>query len=175
VSSPALLPMLSSPQFNGGSALGLGFAPADFYTFYDETLAAPKTLSGAAGQCIGIYGGSDTFNGILDKFTTSFGLSSYGTASYYLHRVNVDGSAFGIYNAEEPETLLDVEWAHTIAPTAPIRLYLGSYDLTTALSQAVAENLCSTIGIGYYICGATAGFFTGTLNSIFARAAAQGI
>src|SRR5208282_4311151 len=150
---------------------GTRFAPADIYTFYDETPLLPGTNGGGTGNdCIAIYDGSDTFTDIVNAFDTTFGLSPVN-----LSRVNVDGSAFGQYNGDETETLLDIEWAHAIAPGAPISLYLSA-DIPTAVERVLSDDACGAINISYGYCGGVApSFFTGTLDPIFQQAAAQGI
>jgi kumamolisin len=74
---------------------------------------------------------------------------------------------------------LDIEWGHTVAPGAPIRVYIGnpktsSDPILDALTQAVKRNTCGSISISFGYCGAAASFFTSTLDSLFAQAAAQG-
>jgi hypothetical protein len=171
---PASRPMPAIPAFKDGT--NLSFAPADMYTFYDQTPPTTNNLngSGKGNDCIAIYAQSDLFNDILDAFTTKFGLTAFGSASSYLQRIDIDGTALGIYNAAEPETLLDVEWAHAIAPGAPIRLYLSQFT-SGALNKAVTDNACGTINVSFAFCGATASFFTGVMDPIFSQASLQGI
>ena len=51
--------------------------------------------------------------------------------------------------------------------------HLGS-NLVNDITAAVTENQCSAISISYSFCGVSAGFMSGTMSPVFARAAAQG-
>ena len=44
----------------------------------------------------------------------------------------------------------------------------------TAIQRAVPDNACGAISISYGFCGESSAFYTGTLDPIFAQAAAQG-
>jgi kumamolisin len=83
-------------------------------------------------------------------------------------------------NGDEIKALLDIEWAHAVAPGAAIEVYIGNPatapidPLVSALRKAVTDNKCGAISVSYGFCGASAAFFTGTLDPIFAQAAAQG-
>ncbi len=76
--------------------------------------------------------------------------------------------------------LLDIEWAHAVAPGAAISVYIGNPatatidPLTDAINQAVTDNKCGAISISYGFCGGPSSFYTGTLDPIFAKAAALG-
>jgi subtilase family serine protease len=92
--------------------------------------------------------------------------------------VLVDGTNPG-KNSAETEALLDIEWGHTVAPGAPIRVYIGNPSVSAdplldALKQAVKKNVCGSISISFGYCGAGASFFTSTLDPLFAQAASQG-
>ena len=144
---------------NGGEAFG----PADIQTFYDESVG-----SGAdgTGNCIAIIGLSDFLDSTAALFSTQFGIPAINYT-----RV-LDGSNPGI-NGDEPESELDVQWSHATAPGASIRFHLGS-DAINDISEAVSENQCGAISISYAFCGLSSSFMTGTMDSIFKQAAAQG-
>jgi len=162
---PATRAQAAIPQFNDPT-LGQSFAPADFYEFYDET-ASSANGGGVGNDCIAIYAQSDLFSDIVSAFTTEFGLNAGS-----LSRVDTDGT-MGTYNGAETEALLDVEWSHSVAPAAPITLYLGQ-DLATAVQKSVNENACGSIDISFAICGGTADSIQ-SLDNIFSQAASQGI
>ncbi len=169
----AFSPAAEAPQYNGGT-LGDHFAPADAYTFYDETPLINGGITGSTGSdCIAIYAESDVFNNILTAFTNQF---MSGNA-VNLTRVNVDGATEGTYNGGETEALLDIEWAHSIAPSTPISLYLDNSGdaIVDAVNQAVTDNKCGTINISFSICGADSGYYLSTEAPIFSKAASQGI
>lgn len=163
---PASRAQAAVPQFHDPT-LGNSFAPQDFYTFYNQT-ASSSSGGGAGNDCIAIYAQSDIFNDIVSAFNTKFGLVSTN-----LSRVDTDGTT-GTFNAAETEALLDVQWAHAVAPAAPIVLYLGQ-DIPTAVQRAVTDNTCGAINISFGFCGGSPALFTTTLNPIFAQAASQGI
>ena len=90
-----------------------------------------------------------------------------------------DGSDPG-RNGDQAEALLDIEWAHAIAPGAAIRVYIGDPNnpkidpITDGIQKAVEENKCSAISISFAACGDPATFFTGTQEPIYKQAASQG-
>src|SRR5208282_936313 len=146
------------------------FAPADAYTFYDETPLINAGITGSTGSdCIAIYAESDVFNDIVSAFTTQFMSSN----AVNLTRVNVDGATQGTYNDGETEALLDIEWAHAIAPSTPISLYLDNSGnaIVDAVNQAVTDNKCGTINISFSICGAPSSYYLLTEAPVFSKAA----
>lgn len=147
--------------------LGTHFAPSDFYTFYDETGASTRG-GGTGNDCIAIYAQSDTFNDIVGAFDAKFGLPATN-----LSRVAVDNKTAGHYNGAETETLLDIQWAHAVAPAAPISLYLAQ-DIGAAVQRVINDNQCGTVNISFGLCGAPS-VTVSSLNSIFGQAASQGI
>ena len=74
------------------------------------------------------------------------------------------------------EALIDIEWSHTVAPGAPIIVYVGAqaFALQDAIQQAVTANTCGAISISFEYCDVNPSFFTGTLDPMFVQAAAQG-
>ncbi|MGO9453682.1 MAG: choice-of-anchor D domain-containing protein [Candidatus Binataceae bacterium] len=147
------------------------FAPSDAYTFYDETPLLNAGIKGATGSdCIAIYGDSDVTSNPLNAFTSQF---MNGT-TVNLTRVNADGATEGKFSGDEIEALLDIEWSHAIAPSAPIYLYLDQ-DIGDAVNHVATDNKCGTVNISFGICGAQNSYYTGTLDPIFSKAASQGI
>ncbi len=166
----AYSPAAAAPEFSDPT-LGKHFAPADAYTFYDETPLLNVGINGSTGaDCIAIYAESDVFDDIVQQFISKFNY----LPSVNLTRINVDGKTQGTYNAGETEALLDIQWVHAIAPGAPISLYLDPFP-SDGVNRAVTDNKCGTINISFSICGAASSFFTKTLDPIFAKGASQGI
>jgi len=143
-----------------------GFGPADMRTFYDESDA----LDGH-GQCIGLVEDSDWIDSAVTLFDQQFNLKT-GPVS----RVLAGGINPGI-NGDETETLLDIQWAHAIAPAAALRVYLGPRmgNILASITQAVRDNRCAAIDISFGYCGTSPTFYSKTLDSLFKQAAAQGI
>lgn len=143
------------------------FGPQDIRTFYNE-----DSLLGSAdgsGGCIAIIGLSNFPDGAVALFNNTFGLPASN-----ITRKIVDSDP-GI-NGDESEALLDIEWSHAVAPGARTNYYFGSlsHGFIKAISAAVNENACSVISISFGMCSDTKTMFTGTLDPLFKKAAAQG-
>jgi len=152
------------PEYNGG--LGTAFGPSDLWTFYDETPLLNAGTNGGSGDCLAVVEDSDYIDSAVTLFDSTFALTPASVT-----RVFADGSSPGI-NGDEIEVLLDIEWAHAVAPGAPISVYIGN--LTDAINRAVTDNQCGAISVSYGFCGGSSSFYTGLLDPIFAQAAAQG-
>ena len=139
------------------------FGPADFHTFYDETVAPGKD---GTGDCIAVVGTSDFLDSTMTAFTTQFGLPPID------YRRELHGDNPGI-NGAEAEAELDLQWSHSAAPGASIVFHLGS-DLVADIAGAVSDNQCGAISISYGYCGTWASFMTSTIDPLFRQAAAQG-
>jgi subtilase family serine protease len=153
------------------NSVGYGFGPADIYTFYDETpLKNAGTNGGGGGGCIALAEVSDYLDSAVSDFDATFGLPAFTPK-----RVFPDRSSPGPTDAEN-EVLLDIEWAHAVAPGAPISVYIGkgSNGLTDAIGRAVTSNACDAISISYSFCGGPGTFYTSTLHAMFAQAASHG-
>lgn len=148
----------------------VGFAPADVYTFYDETPLLSGGIDGSGGRCLAVIEDSD----FLDSAVTAFD-SAFHLASANVTKVFPDGTNPGI-NGDEIESLLDIEWGHAIAPGAAITAYIGSgaNALFDAIAQSVTDNACGSINISFSFCGASPSFYSGSLDPLFQQAAAQG-
>jgi subtilase family serine protease len=158
----------------GGS---IGFAPADVHTFYDENPLLNSGFTGTGTDCIALIEDSDYPDYAIAPWDTTFSLPVPN-----LTRVLADGTNPGL-NGDESESELDVEWAHAMAPSAPLRVYIGNNGAITeplapgivdALTRAISDNACSVISISYTLCGGSSSFYTSTLDGQFAKAAAQG-
>jgi subtilase family serine protease len=139
------------------------FGPADFHTFYDETVAPG---SDGTGDCIAVVGTSDFLDSTMAAFTTQFGLPPID------YRRELHGDNPGI-NGAEAEAELDLQWSHSAAPGASIVFHLGS-DLVADINGAVSDNQCGAISISYGYCGSWPSFMTNTIDPMFRQAAAQG-
>lgn len=165
---------LPAEQDGGATPLAIipparaAFAPSDFYTFYDEPAAA-RAIGGP--ECVAIVGNSNYLPAALTLFNSQFNLPNVAPSQKL-----VDGSNPGI-GTGEIEALLDLQWSHAVAPQAPQLFYLDNPttgSLVDAIAAAVQDNLCRVISISFDFCGLPDNFFTGTLDPLFAQAAAQG-
>ena len=162
------LHLASVADYSNG--LGDAFGPGDLYTFYDESPLLSAGTNGGGGDCVALAEDSDYLDSAVALFDTNFGLPVAN-----LTRVLPDGSSPGI-TGDELETLIDIEWAHAVAPGAAIRVYIGNgwNALLDAINQAVNDDACGAISISFGYCGGSSSFYTSTLDSIFLKAAAQG-
>ena len=157
-----------------GPALG----PADIYTFYDETPLLNGGTDGNNPGCIAVVEDSNIDMPAADAFNTQFGLPALSAANFNI--VLVDNTDPG-QNTDEGETMVDVNYSHTLAPGSNIRIYLGDPNNTSsspildAIHQAVTEknSPCSAISISFGFCGGSKGFYK-TQNGFFEQAASQG-
>jgi subtilase family serine protease len=160
----------ASPDFK--TSLGLGFSASDLRTYYNEAGLISGGITGTkAPDCIALAATSDLHNNSIGAFTSKFGLPA-------THLTKVFASTGGNpgFNSAELEAALDVEGSHTIAPSTPIRLYIGkgANDLQDAINRAVTDNACGTLSISFGYCINDSTFFTGTFGPIFTQAAVQG-
>ncbi len=155
-------------RYNGN----YGFAPADLATYYNETgLSSLKIKGTKAPDCIALAAVSDVHKGTFRTFQRRFHVPGLK-----LTKVFASGNNPGYTGDNEIESDLDVEYSHAVATSTPIRLYIGAggNDLQDAISAAVSDNKCGVISISYGYCGASAGFYSSTLDGYFSQAAAQG-
>jgi subtilase family serine protease len=161
----------SSPDFHpkGGP---FGFSPSDIQTYYDET---PINNGGNFGtsspDCIALPEVSSVHASTLKAFTKEFGGPPINLTEVLANKKNP-----GFQGGAELEADLDIEYAHTISPSTPIRLYIGAGKnaLQDAIASAVKSNVCGVISISFSYCGMQPSFFTGTLDPVFSKAASQG-
>ena len=148
------------------------FGPRDLWTFYDETGLNTAGTTGAGADCIALVESADFEADAVALFDATFGLPAITVS-----RVLADGTNPGVGSPQaQAESDLDVEYAHTAAPGAPITAYLGAGGNGTldALARAVSDNTCGAISLSFEICGAGSSFFSGTLDPILTQAEAQG-
>ncbi|HTY55662.1 MAG TPA: protease pro-enzyme activation domain-containing protein, partial [Candidatus Binataceae bacterium] len=153
------------------------FAPNDVYTFYD---ANPLLNSGITGSgCIAIVGDSNFLASAVAMFNTTFGVPTETVNVVLSSNKNGTYTNPGI-TSDEPESLLDIEWAHAAAPGTSVNFYLGDNNNTVngsifdGIRRAVSDNACPVISVSFGLCGYNDSFYTGTYDPIAAQAAAQG-
>jgi subtilase family serine protease len=159
---------------------GPAFGPPDIYTFYDETplFSAAPAIDGSGNGCVAVIEDSDLDEPAANAFNSQFGLPALSAANF--SEVLVDGSNPG-QNQDESETMVDVNYSHTLAPGSSIRIYLGnqkkskSSAILDAIHAAVKEknSPCTAISISFEFCGGSKKFYR-TQDGFFAQAAAQG-
>ncbi len=159
---------------------GPAFGPPDIYTFYDEAplLNATPAIDGSGNGCIAVVEDSNIDEPAADAFNAQFNLPALTGTNF--STVLVDGTDPGL-NPDEDETMVDVSYAHTVAPGSSIRIYLGDQNHTKssaildAIHAAVTDtnSPCSAISISFSFCGGSKRFYK-TQNGFFAQAAAQG-
>ena len=170
-------PSATSPASVVNNA-GPAFGPPDIYTFYDETPLLNLNIDGSGNGCIAVIEDSNIDAPAADAFNAQFGLPAFTGANF--STVLVDSTDPG-QNSDEDEAMVDVDYAHTVAPGSSIRIYLGDQKHThtsailDAIHAAVTEknSPCSAISISFSFCGGSKGFYQ-TQNGFFAQAASQG-
>jgi len=164
------------------------FGPTDIQTFSDESplLSASPTKWDGTGQCIAVSEGSDVDQASLNQFSEVFGLPAFTPGTNY-DAVFPDGapgtptSAAGVPPYEE--AMLDIEYAHGLAPGAEIVLYAanaatdnpnGPQDLvdTIVAINNDTKHKCNTVAVSWAQCSAPS-FFT-TLDGYFQQGAMEG-
>jgi len=132
------------PQFIIGKKTH--FSPQDFWTYYDESSPITAGNSGGTGtgDCIGLLENADTVPVALDAFNTQFSLPPVNLT------VLPTDASHPLAQPSDNEPILDVDWAHAVAPNTPIIVYVAN-DPTSpqphfdALSLAVGQNACGAI------------------------------
>ena len=171
----------SSAHWPDAIADGIGpaFGPADIYAFYDETPLLNDGIDGSGAGCIAVVEDSNIDQPAAGAFNSQFGLPAL-TIGANFNIVLVDGTDPG-QTGDEDETMLDVNYSHTVAPGSSIRIYLGDENHTKvsaildAIHAAVTEtnSPCNAISISFGFCGGSKGFYR-TQNGFFKQAASQG-
>jgi len=133
------------------------FAPADFYTFYDENAllnaGVNGSISGNPNECLAIVGLSDYLPAAVTQFDNQFNLSAPAITTEYATNNSDPG-----FTADEEEALLDLEWGHAAAPGAPLIFYVGDPNVDgqvavlDAFELAVSDNTCGTTSISFVNC-----------------------
>jgi len=173
--------IIGDPSINDGLTTG-HFGPPDVWTYYDERSLLDAGMNGA-GQCIAALEGSDVDQTSLDLFDTVFGLPPLVPGQNFA-TVFPDGAP-GVApptNGRSPaydEALVDLEYAHGIAPGAQVVLYagnfpsLGTQGLVDGLRAATSDDRCAVVTISWAQCGEPKSFFR-MLDDSYKRGAAQG-
>jgi len=165
----------ASPQSVGPAAKIGGetaFGPQDLSNFYDKGPLTTKGTTGAGG-CIALVEDSDYLDAAVSLFDSTFSLPAGS-----LTRVFGSGGGSPGINGNEVEALLDIEWAHAVAPEAPIDVVIGNPgagDIVDSMNYVANHNTCPIMSISFSFCGASKTFFTSTLDNIFSKAAVEGI
>jgi subtilase family serine protease len=130
------------------------FGPSDFWLYYDESDPTGTGANGGTGapDCIGILEiateptipSPAPTSSVIDIFTTQFNLPPA-----QLNIILTDEKSQPAQPSDN-EPVLDVDWAHAVAPNTPINLYVSTIPGTTTaaldtLSLAVSQNTCGAI------------------------------
>ncbi len=173
---------ITDPHNNNGLTSD-HFAPPDVWTYANVTPLLNAGLDGR-GQCVSALEGSDVDAASLADFDGVFGLPPL-VAGQNFDTVYPDGPpgiATPTSNRGSPayaEALVDIEYAHGLAPGAQVVLYagnlpaLGTRGLVDTLRAATTDNRCGTITISWAQCGEPKSFFK-MLDDSYKRGAAQG-
>jgi len=113
------------------STLPSGYAPSQIAAAYGFNLIA--TNGNGDGQTIAIVDayGSPTIQSDLDTFCATYGIPSTTVSVYYPQGIPVANSGWAA------ETMLDVEWAHAMAPGAKIAVIAAKDNSISNLLGAV--------------------------------------
>jgi len=162
------------PEVRIGSSTAFG--PNDLYTFYDQTPPSSSSNDGSGADCIAVLEDSDFDGPSVAAFDTQFSLPSINLTRKYSSNGGKPG-----FNLDEPESLLDVEYAHAAAPGVPVYAYIGDdatssggIGLIDAGVEAVSDDTCGAIDISFSFCGGTKRFYSHELGGFLKQAAAQG-
>jgi subtilase family serine protease len=177
------------PSLLGNSPTVPLFGPTDIQNFSDETplLTATPTAFDGTGQCIAVSEGSDVDQASLAEFNTLFSLPQFVQGTNF-DFVFPDGSPDppGSNGGSQPygEAMLDVEYAHGLAPGAEVVLYAANagnlepdpaqalVDTVTAIVNDTTHN-CKQVAVSWAQCGEPSSFYT-ALSAIFQQGAAEG-
>ncbi|MGO9945576.1 MAG: protease pro-enzyme activation domain-containing protein [Steroidobacteraceae bacterium] len=146
-------------------------APADLATIYQFNPLFAAGITGQ-GQTIALIDDSDVYHpDDWKKFRSKFGLDAYPGGSF--KTVHPGGCTDPGVNADDFESIIDVEWASAAAPSADLQLATCEDTTTTfgviiALQNLVNQtNVPSIISLSYSTCE--------TLNGAAANAAQKAV
>lgn len=150
-----------------------GYTPSQIGTAYSVTPLTAQGIDGT-GQTIALIE--------LDKFSSS-DIQAFDTANQLpapnIRQFYISGTTFKLQGS--PETTMDLEWAHALAPGAAVQIYYvkntqadraGWRTLAQAVNQAVS-NSAGTISISFGVCGPSTGYKK--LKTALARALRRGV
>ncbi|MGC1401002.1 kelch repeat-containing protein [Candidatus Binatus sp.] len=152
---------------NGVSAFG----PADEQTFYDAASLISSGINGSSVDCIALTEDSTFTAAAVTNFNSTFMLPQFGTSPALTTVLVGTGQT---ENSDETEALIDIEWAHALAPMANIHVYIsaqGSSNVQVAIEKVITDNVCGTIDISQTLCGSE--LFFELLGNSFQLAAQQ--
>ncbi len=147
------------------SGVGVGFAPQDIRTFYNDTVGEGRDGSGG---CIAIVGVSDYLDDALNAFQNQFMPNDPG---FNVTRVVHGRNPGRTRDTSEIEAEIDLEWSHAVAPGAAHKYHFGN-DLLDAISGAVDDS-CDAISISFTFCGAPS-TYASAVHKLMKKAAASG-
>ncbi|MGC1421117.1 MAG: protease pro-enzyme activation domain-containing protein [Terracidiphilus sp.] len=139
------------PGFTSGQTGNVFFAPGDIKLIYDLNPLLNAAITGA-GQSIAIMGQSSVATSDLENFQNAAGLPVKDPTM-----VIVPGSGGPtVFQGDESESDLDLEWSGAIAPGADIFfVYTGSstnFGVFDSLQYAIDEKIGTIISVSYGAC-----------------------
>ena len=162
------------PAFTSSLSGNVFFAPQDIKTVYDF---APLTSTGidGTGQSIAIMGQSDVSLSDVENFQKAAGMPVKDPIKVL---VPTSGVAT-IYQGDESESDLDLEWSSAIAPGATIYFVFTGNSTTTSgifdsIGFTVDEKLANIISVSYGACESLLNNFQTQMEPILQQASAQG-
>lgn len=182
---------IADPPYNNNGFDSPLFGPPDIETFSDET----PSLTAGTGECIAVSEGSDVDQASLTEFNTIFSLPAFSGSNFvsvFPPDPSFPGGAAppaeppGSDGAGQPyaEAILDVEYAHGLAPGAEIVFYASDAgtgaadpadDLVDTISAIVndSNHHCLSVAVSWAQCGEPSSFFT-NLSGIFQQGTVEG-
>ena len=162
------------PGFTSAQSGNVFFAPGDIKLIYDLNPLLNAAVNGA-GQSIAIMGQSSVATSDIENFQNAAGLSVKDPTM-----VIVPGSGGpAVFQGDESESDLDLEWSGAIAPDAEIFfVFTGSstnFGVFDSLQYAIDEEIGTIISISYGACEPTiSAANANALELIVSQGASQG-
>lgn len=149
------------------------YTPQQIQTAYDFNPLYQQGIDGS-GQTVALLEIDRYFPADMQTFDTAYNLPAPSVKEYY-----VDGQGFSL--GANPETMLDVEWLHALAPGAAIQVYYldnnqsmsGIWQSTVDALHQAAANGANTVSVSLGAC--KAGRATTQVQAAFAALAQQGV
>lgn len=179
--------LVPDPPYVTNGLTGPYFSPIDKRKFEDDTPLISAGFDGT-GQCIAVSEGSDVDQPSLAQFNTVFGLPAFSVGTNFFS-VFPDGSPDppGSLGGGSPygEAMLDVEYAHGMAPGATIVIYAANAGTSASdpvqalVDTAIAATSdtvhhCYSVAVSWAQCGEPASFFENLETVAFKPGAAEG-
>lgn len=161
-----------SPEFTSGVSGSVFFAPGDIKVTYDMNPLLSAAYDGS-GQTIAIMGQSDIAVTDIENFQKAAGLTVKDPNKILVPNT---GSAT-MYQGDEGESDLDLEWSGAMAPGASIYfIYTGNSKTTNgifdSLTYAVDNKIGQIISVSYGACETSLGSYS--QESLYSQAVTQG-